>query len=295
MNSLKDIDKDLKINRCSYLKSIQIIDTDKGSFVVKKKKHDNRDLFRYLDSKNFHNFLNLYNDNRYYEIYPYIDNVNVTDSEKALDIIYLISMLHNKTTFYKPLEIDKIKQIYEDINDKLTYITNYYDNIRFMIEDENYMSPSGYLLLRNISLIYQSIDMSRYFINQWYNTIKNKKNIRIATIHNYLELDHLIRDDDVYLISWDKSCKASPIYDLFSLYQNVYDKVDFSPLFDLYNSKYPLQEEEHYLLFALLLVPQKLDLSNREIINTKEVYNLTTYLQDVINFVSKHYSKTTNS
>ena len=295
MNRLKDINCDFKVRSCKYLKNVEILNTDRGRFVIKEKKKNNYDLFKYLEAKNFHNYLNLYDYNDNYEIYPYIDNINITDEEKALDIVYLISMLHNKTTFYKVVELDTIKKIYEDVTDRLTYITNYYDNLKIIIENTTYMAPSGYLLLRNSTIIYNCIDRSRYFINKWYDLIKNKKNFRVATIHNYLELDHLLKSDDSYLISWDKSCKASPIYDLISLYNCVYDKVSFSSLFDLYNSKYPLLEEEYYLLFALLLIPDKVELINREIINTRNVYIFTNRLLNVISFVTKYYSENASS
>lgn len=290
MNDLKDLVSsfNLRINKCKYCKNIRIVDTDKGQFVIKKNKNNNSELYRYLQTKNFNNFLNLYDYNSYYEIYPYIDEITLSNEEKAIDIIYLISILHNRTTFYKNIELDTIKAIYEDINNKLSYLTNYYDNLRMVLEESRYPSPSNYLLLRNISVVFRSIDSSKYFIDRWYNTIKDKESFRVVTIHNSLELDHLLKSDDTYLISWDKSCRASPIYDLLSFYKNAYDKVEFSSLFEMYNSKCSLSKEEIYLLFSLLLVPNKVELSNTEIINTKEVYKLTNYLITTTNFISKY-------
>ena len=223
-------------------------------------------------------------------MYPYIDNINMTMEERALDIIYLISMLHNKTTFYKTVDLNKIKEIYEDVLNKLAYISNYYDNVKVIMEESSFIAPSGYLLLRNSSIIYECIDKSRYFIDKWYNLIKNKKSFRVATIHNNLELDHLLKGQEAYLISWHNACRASPIYDLISLYHHVYDIVSFSSLFDFYNSKYPLLEEEYYLLFALLLIPDRIDFNNRELLNTKNVYDFTNYLAITNSFVSKYYT-----
>lgn len=297
MNSLKKLNTtfDFKTNKCTYCKNTRVLDTDKGCFVVKKNIHNNNELFRYLETKNFNNFLNLYNYSDDYEVYPYIDKVDMTDEEKAIDIIYLISLLHNKTTFYKTIDIDKIEELYEDINNKLNYLNHFYDNLKMIVEEDIYMSPSGYLFLRNSSVIFRSIDESKHFIDKWYNSIKNKKTFRVTTIHNYLELDHLLKGDNTYLISWDKSCKASPVYDILSLYKSTYEVLDFSYLFEMYTSKYPLHEEEMYLLFSLLLVPSKIDLSKREIINTKEVYELSNYLISTINFISKYHSDSTNS
>lgn len=296
MNNLKEIKSNFgfKINKCKYCDNIRILDTDKGTFVAKKNNRDKNDLFKYLQTKNFNNFLNFYDYNSDYEIYPYINEIELTDEERAIDIINLISILHNRTTFYKELDLDKIKELYEDLNNKLFYLTNYYDNLRIIFEDENYIAPSHYFLLRNISIVFRSIDDSKHFVDKWYESIKNKKNVRVVTIHNNLELNHLLKGEDTYLISWDNSSKASPIYDLLSLYKNSYQRIEFSSLFEIYNSKYPLTQEELYLLYALLLVPNKLDLQKSEIVNTKDVYLLTNYLIQTQEFVSKYNPEKAN-
>jgi len=297
MNNLKNIKTnfDFKINKCTFCNNTRVIDTNKGKFIVKKNNNNNNELFRYLETKNFNNFLSLYDYSNEYEIYPYVEEVDINFEEKAQEIVYLISILHTKTTFYKNKDLDKFKELYEDINNKLLYINNYYENIRMINEDEMFMPPSGYLFLRNSSVIFKCIDLSKNYIDKWYETIKNKNNYRVATIHNYLELNHLLKGNNSYLISWDKSCKASPVYDILSLFKNVYDKTDFSILFEVYNSKYPLYEEELYLLFSLMLVPDKLEFNEREIINTKNVYELTNYLITAFNFVSKYNSNESDS
>ena len=75
MSRLKDITDrfDFKVNKCQYCKNIRILDTDNGKFVIKNNDSNNSELFKYLQTKNFNNFLNLYNYDEKYEIYPYID------------------------------------------------------------------------------------------------------------------------------------------------------------------------------------------------------------------------------
>ena len=53
-------------------------------------------------------------------------------------------------------------------------------------------------------------------------------------------------------------------------------------------------KEELYLLYALLLVPKKLELSSNEIVNTKDVYRLTNYLIKTEEFISKYNSEKSN-
>lgn len=286
---------DFKIKKYHVQGKTKIIDTDKGKFVFKRKNTSTKDdLYNYLSAKKFNNYIKPYNEiNDDYEIYPYVDNLIKDDDDKALDIIYLISILHNRTTFYKNFSTDEKKKIYEDHNNNLDYLMSYYDNIRWIIEEDLYPSPSNYLLLRNISLLYIAIDSSRHFIKKWYTIVKEKKTKRVCRIHGNLALDHLIESDNIYLISWDKSKIDMPILDFYEFYKNNYLNLDFVNLFNIYLSKYPLYDEERYLLFALLLTPQKLELHNSEIINTRHVYKLIEYLARTNEFVSKQDSKQT--
>lgn len=295
MNNIRNVvDKyNFKIKKYHNRGKIKIIDTNKGKFVLKRKKIDHKEeLYNYLSTKKFENYIKPYNNlEDDYEIYPYIDEAIIDNDDKALDIIYLITMLHNKTTFYKNYSADEKKKIYEEHNRYLDYLMSYYDNIRWIIEEESYPAPSNYLLLRNLSLVYIAIDSSRFFIKKWYDIAKNKTTKRVARIHGNLSLEHLIESNNIYLISWDKSKIDMPILDFYHFYQNNYLNLDFTNLFNIYLSKYPLYEEEKYLLFSLLLKPTKLELINSEIINTRKVYNLIEYLATTNEFVSKHYSK----
>jgi len=279
---------DFKINKYIKKNNTSLIDTNKGRFLVKEKKHDNYELFKYLKSCNFNNFIDLYSADDRYEVYPYVEKIEYSFEQKALDIVYVITLLHNKTTFYKQLDIDLVKRIYEDITNKLIYLTNFYDELLLSIENDRYTSPSKYLFLRNCSIIFNSIDASKYYIDKWYNLMKDKNNYRVCTIHNNLDIDHLIKTDNLVLVSWNNSCKASPVYDLLSLYNNTYDKLSFSTLYDAYNSRYPLLKEEEYLLFCLMLFPSKLNFSFGEVLNTKSVYELSSYLISANDFVSQY-------
>lgn len=295
MNEIRNLVSkyDFKVKKYYNRGKTRIIDTDKGKFVFKKKSTPTKEeLYNYLSAKKFNNYIKPYNQlEDDYEIYPYVDDLIEDTDDKALDIIYLISMLHNKTTFYKNFPLDEKNKIYEEHIKQLDYLTSYYDNIRWIIEQQKYPSPSNYLLLRNISLIYISIDSARHFLKKWYKVVKDKKTKRVSRIHGNLALNHLIESDNIYLISWDKSKIDIPVLDFYEFYKNDYLNVNFIDLFSIYLSKYPLHEEEKYFLFFLMLTPEKLELNNSEIINTRYVYNLIDYLAKTNEFVSKHDSK----
>jgi thiamine kinase-like enzyme len=141
---------------------------------------------------------------------------------------------------YKEIDIDYYKYIYENTIKQIEEIYNYYNIVMDNIELEVYMSPADYLICRNISYIYSAIDYAKKNIEYWYQIIENKRKIRVVTNHNKLSLDHYLKSDKPYLISWESSNIDMPIYDLISLYTNNYLDFDFTELLDIYLSKYPL-------------------------------------------------------
>ena len=297
MNDIKDVKRKYNfiIKKYYYVGKSVIVYTDKGNFIVKRTNgYDKDNLYNSLSNKKFFNYVRPYILDDDYEIYPYLETIEKDDDDRALDIIYLISILHNKTTFYKKFNIDDKKSIYEEILNNLNYLTDYYDNLRWIIEEELYPAPSSYLLLRNITLLYSSIDYSLYFLNKWYELVKNADVKRVARVHGNLKLSHLIENDNLYLISWDNSKIDIPIVDIYNFYKNNYLDLDFSSLFSVYLSKYQLLDDEKYLFFSLILMPEKVDLTNNEIINIKNVYNLIEYVSKSNYIVSKHYSKESN-
>ena len=67
------------------------------------------------------------------------------------------------------------------------------------------MAPDEYLLMRNMSLIYISLEYAKNKINEWYEQIKNKKSMRYVMLHGNLETSHFLEGDNAYLISWDQA------------------------------------------------------------------------------------------
>ena len=63
----------------------------------------------------------------------------------------------------------------------------------------------------------------------------------------------------------------------------------------MYENIIPFLPEERLLFFSLILLPDKLDFSDVEIINTKNIYNLIEYLKESNNIVSKYHPSNSNS
>ncbi len=299
MNNIKEfLDKHaLNPYRYTIKKQVNIVDTDKGLFVLKKQKNNLSKLFTYLKSRGFDNFPNLIDtdDRDDYSIYEYIEEIDTPKEQKALDIIYILTLLHNKTTFFQEVDKDSYKKIYEDVNNYLNYIYNYYTDIITIIESKIYMSPAEYLLAKNISKIFYSIGYCRKEINTWYNIVENNRKQRLATIHNNIKLDHLIKNQEPYLISWDKSKVDLPIYDLLTFYKNNYIELDFNELLKKYEEKYPLVDEERLLLFILLSIPDKIEIDEGEMGMCKKIDKMLDYLYKTDELIKPYYLEKTDS
>ena len=186
-------------------------------------------------------------------------------------MINLVSLLHSKTTFYKEVDEDDYKKIYEDISGNIEYLKSYYIDLITIIENKVYMSPSEYLLARNISKIFASLNYCENELNKWLEIVENKKKQRFVVLHNNLELDHFIRNNDSYLISWDKSKIDIPIFDLYKLYKKYALVFDFESILKEYEKNYPLLNEEILLFFILVTLPDKIEFIDNEYENTKIV------------------------
>ena len=262
----------LSVNKYTIKGKSTIVNTNKGLFVLKK--NMGNDIYNYLISRNFENFPKIIDINNDCILYEYLDNIEYDDSQKAIDIMRIIATLHRKTTYYKEINFDEYKKIYESLKEKITYINNYYLDIISNIESKVYMSPSEYLIARNISKILSCIYYCNNELENWYSLIKDNKKKRVVTLHNNLKLDNILKNKNIFLISWDK-CKVDiPIYDLVNFYNRYSLNFDFSVLFDEYEKIFPLLKEEKILMNILISIPAKIIFTNNEYNQVKQIRSL---------------------
>ncbi len=271
---------------------IRIIDTGSQTFVIKKKNHDLEPLYKYLKSRSFDYFPHILYKTKNYEIYHYIEDTPLPKEEKAADIIKLLTLLHSKTTFYKDIDDDTYKKIYEKILERLDYLMNYYQDIAELIEQEEYMSPAHYLFIRNISKLFQSMHYCQNQIENWYKIIEEKKRVRITQIHNNLSLEHYLLENKPYFISWGKSKRDIPVYDLVIFYQKYYKEFDFYNLLRNYEGHYPMLPEEKALFFCLISIPKKLEFQKEELLLCKEIRAFYDYIFTTDKLIGDYFPKT---
>ena len=278
----------IPINKITIKNNTRIID---DKIVLKKKmNNDLINVYKYLKSRSFDYFPEPITIDNLYEVYPFLEDTYEPSEQKATDIMHLLGLLHSKTTFYREIDIDKNKEIYENISDELEYLNNFYNDLITMIEKEVYMSPSGYLIARNINIIFGSIYYAKHNLEEWYKKIDNNKNERVVNIHNNISLDHYIKNEKPYLISWNKSRIDSPIYDLLSFYKNHYLDFDFDDLFRFYESGYPLKEDERLLLFTYMAIPYKIEIISDEYEMCIKINKMIEYLYKTSNLIMNYHS-----
>ena len=184
-------------------------------------------------------------------------------------MIDLISLLHNKTTFYKKVDISTKKEIYENVTKNIFDTFKYYDEIMIDIESKEIFSPSENYLAKNISLVFLSLNKAKEKLDIWYNNIKDIERLRYAVNHNNLSLNHFIKGERNYLISWNKAKKDIPIYDLYNFFMN--NELDYELVLEKYMNNTELLDYEKELLYIILLIPPKLSELDSEFDKVKEM------------------------
>ena len=263
------------INKITIKNGAKIID---NNYVIKKKKRDLSNTYNYLLSRSFDYFPEVVKEDNEKIYYRYINDLEEPKEQKVIDLVNLITLLHSKTTFYKEVDIDNYKYIYESINNSIDETLEHYNQLMDGIESEDYMAPSNYLIARNITIIYNALGYAKNNINSWYKMIENQRKVRVVTIHNNLRLEHYLKEDKPYLISWDKSKIDMPIFDLISLYQNNYLDFEFIDLLKIYLSKYPLTREEMTLFLTIISIPGKIPLNEPEYQTVLSVRRILDYI-----------------
>lgn len=260
--------------------NVFIYKTMDGNYAIKMNpKIDYKKLYSYLESRSFDYIPKIHPDSRDdMVVFDYIEDYEIDKNQKILDLINLVSLLHSKTSYYKDVTIDKYKEIYELVKDNILSVDSYYQEMFDKEIDKEIYSPSSYLFLRNYSLIYNACRYTLDNIESWYLKIQDKGRQRIVLVHNNLKLEHMIKNREEYLISWDQYTFDSPVLDLFNLYKNEWENVSFKEALDIYYSNFDLNEEEKLLFNILISIPYKIEDGNNEYERCRNIRRLINYL-----------------
>lgn len=274
-----------------YIKknSVYIIETKDNKYVIKENK--NNYILDYLKSRNFDYIPKILNQEGTYQLTEYIEEINVPEDQKIFDLIDIVSLLHYKTTFFKETDSTYYKGLYEDIIGNIDYLKNYYDDLITIIDTKEFMAPHEYIIARNISKIYQTLSFAKAEIEKWYEEVKDLKKRRLVVLHNNLELSHFIRNEESYLISWNKAKFDNPIFDLYKLYKKCGNQFDFGSLLIKYEKKYPLLDHERRFLFILMSLPEEFNLKGNNYIKATKVSERIDLIYKTENIILPYYTE----
>ena len=269
-----------------------ILETTSGDFIIKEKNKDLNELYNYLISRGFVNFPKLIDSSRKdLNVFEYVESINMPKEQMCDDIIDLIASLHNKTSYFKEVSEDKFKSIYEDIKSNISFLKNYYDTMYEIGFNEEYMSPSTYLFMRNFYKINAALDFCDREIDEWYELIKGETKIRVSVVHNNLNIEHFLKGNKEVLISWDNYLIDTPIIDIVKLYKNEYLNMNFSEILERYFYKFPLLNYEQKLLFVLITIPPEIKDSHNAFNKCKNISKVIDYVFKTEDLIRPYYTE----
>lgn len=269
-----------------------MLETTSGNFILKEKKNDIKSIYNYLLSRNFDYFPKLIDASRRdLNVFETIEDTLMPKEQRIDDLIDVVSLLHNKTSYYKEVSEDSYKEIYENIKSNIDYARESYNKLYDAFMLDVYMPPSHYSLMRSISKILSAILFCEQELNEWYDLVKKEGKERVALIHNNLESDHFLKSDKSYLISWDNAKIDTPVLDIVKLYQKEYFDYNFESIIKRYFDKYPLNESEKKLFFILISLPPTLTFGENEYQNCAKVREVLDYVFKTEVLVRPYYTK----
>ena len=271
-------------------KTINLFSTA-GDYVIKPTKKNIKELFNYLNSRNFTNFPKIVEQNDNYVTYEYVGSLNTPKEQQLLDLVLVVSKLHNKTAYFKEVTEDKYTEIYDNIKSNILFLKDYYSKMYDEAFNEIYSSPSNYYFLLNYSLINNDLAFIENELDEWFNLVKEANKQRVCLVHNNLSLDHFVKGMDSYLLSWDKYSFDTPVIDIVNLYKNEYLTCDFSGILKEYLKNFKLSKDEEKLLFILLSLPDQIEKEANEFNNTCNVTLTVDYIKRTEKLIRPYYTE----
>jgi len=291
MNSIELLSKIYKPYKVSVKGKTKIFNCMCGNYVIKDKcDKDIKELYKYLSSRSFEYYPKLVEDNRSeVNVFEYVEDASIDSEQKLYDMIKLVSLLHNKTSFYKEVTKDKIKNIYESLLGRVVFIEENLNRLIYEAEDELFVSPSMNLLLNNSSKIFEALTFLKNEIEEWYKLSESDSKTRVVLVHNNLDLEHYIKNENDYLISWDNYIIDTPVIDIVKLYKKIYLLMDFTEPLKIYLNEFELLDKEKKLLYIMLVMPDELVLCSDEVKNVYVVRKYLDYIFKTENLIKNIY------
>ena len=276
-------DNNIHIDRLEIFSKYVLVYSDKDIFLIKSHNIDIDKLFRYFKVINFVGYIYPIKVTDDYELYRYYSDCSLDVYDKAKEIINTLVDLHTKSySFfeYSPSEKEKIYDLY---NEKIDKCFSYYLNLQDSIEEMEIIKPSYYLLLNNVSKFYKLLNLSKNYLDKFYNSDNN--HYREALLVGNTVFSNFSFSDKKYFIDWDESRRDLLVWDFIFFYKENYKYIDAIGLYDYYNSKISLSDNELNLFFTIISIPEVIDFSGTEFTNTIRVRDTINYVDTTLSFM----------
>lgn len=293
MNNNSLINSTYKPYRITKIKNSTVLESTSGKFILKKQDKDVFTLFNYLQNRNFFEYPKLIKNFRNEDnLFEFVEEDYLPKEQKLMELASSLASLHNKTVYYKTTSADDYKEVKETIDSNIKYIDNYYNTLFLSFYDEEFLSPSKYLFMRNYYKIKQSINFCNEELENWYSMVNEDTKERVSVVHNNLAMDHyLVNKDRNVFISWDHYKIDTPVMDLMILYQNEYENYDFSAFLEKYFSNFEVLDSEKKLFFILISIPKYFEIGDNEMQNVLNVEKNINYLFSTEKLIGPYYPK----
>lgn len=265
---------------------VKIVDNN----LVYKQEKNLIDIYNYLLSRDFKNFPELVKRENEKNIYKYVEDFSLDNNQLGIDIINIMSNLHNKTSYSKEIKQDTYTKIVESLDGYINYLNNYYEDILNKYEEIEIPSPSELLYMTNYKKINEVLIFLKEEIKQYNSLIINKNKARVSLIHGNINLNHIIVNKEKYLISWDQARFDSPIIDFINFYKNDWELLDFTEPLKIYLEKVKLSEDELKLLFINICIPDKIEIKGTELEKVNITRKLFDYIYKCEELIRPYYS-----
>ena len=267
----------IEVKKINKINNIIVIEDYNGEkYLIKKKDLNNNELISYLKEINYPYYISyINNDGDLYEIYPYYENSLEDLSYKGKKLVEAIVVLQKRSIEYKDYSLDFIKNYYDNKVKELDELFNYYSSLQDKIEN-NILDPSTYLLLINISNIYQNINIARGELEKWY--LDNEKRIRVSYLIGDCSFNNFVVGEKEYFINFNDNNKEIFLYDFINFFRNAIYYINVIPLFDYYKSELNINFYELSFFYFNILMPNKIEFVNDSYINTIKVHKELDYI-----------------
>ena len=268
----------IKVDKIKLLSNYYIVSDEVKSYLLKNKNSSLKELFDYFDNINFNHYLRpLYGFDDYYEIYNYYDEV-YSNEKKYNMLIDSLSELHKKSIYLE--EIDgEFDKLYDDINNEISYLTNYYLDLQDYIERFSFPRLDYHYLIVNISSFNVLLNLAKKKLDDWYES--SNHGIRKSIIVGYPNLDNFCSANSGYFKNFDYSKKDYFIYDLVDVFKDKYSDNLYN-LFNTYIEFNKLTDSELKLFDSLICIPEKLEFSSNS-------YNNILCIKEALKYNNKVY------